>query len=242
MVSGAPPHPEFYRNLTSGPPPLRLLQHRPLSLGHATSGPSPSHGPSHRPMASTSQSPWPRPCAPQTLQLDRVPDSVSRVRGRSPGQRPTLPAQSVVRSPHSWRKACTPRDPLKERTDCQHPLCRSPALAPYPGRWVRRAVPPGHLGRRPEEEEETAGGGVPEAWGRGTAQAPWGRVLADARPPSRVCMAGSERDHPAVSGPCGDPRAAVPAVLDQALGARLSPPRRPPVCVVTVTLALPLAH
>lgn len=203
-------------------------------------------------MASTSQSPWPRPCAPQTLQLDRVPDSVSRVRGRSPGQRPTLPAQvhapllhgpwgctrlrpkgpsyslgggkqaatspatrgflhqSVVRSPHSWRKACTPRDPLKERTDCQHPLCRSPALAPYPGRWVRRAVPPGHLGRRPEEEEETAGGGVPEAWGRGTAQAPWGRVLADARPPSRVCMAVSYCLSPALRVPTAGPGGPVP--------------------------------
>ena len=189
---------------STGTPPLRLPQHRPLCLGHATSGPSPSHGPSHRPLASTSRSPWSRPCAPQTLQLDRVPDSVSRVRPglltsaprslrrcvphccTGPGgahvrpegpshslgggkQAATSPAirgflhQSILRSPHSWRKACTPRDPLKGPTVNIH------CAVHLPGPFPRPLGPEGGASRasrrRPGEEEEKPGAGSPRRGG-----------------------------------------------------------------------------
>ena len=87
-----------------------------------------------------------------------------------------------------------------QRTDCQHPLCRSPAR-PFPpatgsgGRCLQgiSAEAWGGGGK--------AGGGVPEAWGR---------VLADARPPSRVCMAVSYCLGPVLRVPTAGPGGPVP--------------------------------
>lgn len=100
--------------------------------------------------------------------------------------------QSGVRSPHSWRKARTPEIPSKKaptgNIHCALHLPRDPS-----GRWVWRAVPPGGLGGGLGDKKETAaagsggvGGAAQTPWGRA-----WGRVLADAGPPSRVCLAVS---------------------------------------------------
>jgi len=99
--------------------------------------------------------------------------------------------QSGVRSPHSWHKACTPGDSLKERTDWQQPLCCSPAPDRSWRLGLEGAASSGSWRRPRRTRRKQPGAGSPGA-GCGAVGAGLGAcVLAEAWPPSRVCLAVS---------------------------------------------------
>lgn len=100
--------------------------------------------------------------------------------------------QSSVCSPHSWRKARTPEIPSKKaltgNIHCALHLPRTVLAAGSGGRCLQGVLAEawGTRRKQPQQGLEVWGRATQTPWGRA-----WGRVLADARPPSPVCLAVS---------------------------------------------------